>query len=70
MGQVHPATAIVEVVVEVDVGPYGGEWTLQDIFDQALREAPAKVTQYVQKHGGMRVVSTPNVKVIIPAKGD
>jgi hypothetical protein len=61
-------TAFVRVRVEVEVvvSPYGGEWTLAAIREQAHREAPIDVANLIAtKAGSMRVVGITSSDVVI-----
>lgn len=59
--------ARVRVVVEVDVGPFGDDSTLAQLFEQGRREALGKVEAFATKNG-IRLIGAGSLEVVCARK--
>jgi hypothetical protein len=60
----------VAVTVEVSVGSWGGDATVDQIFEQSSKEAVEKLRDFFGATSKVRVVGDPKAKVVIASKED
>jgi hypothetical protein len=62
----YHAVARVQVCLEVDVGPYGNDWKLEDIYADAERNAREKIEGgHLKAHEGKIVAINKILNVIV-----
>ena len=65
------ATARIQVTVEVDGGTWGSECSMEQVFDQAKKEASIGVQSAIQKsYPRGRVIGEPIVLAILTKRED
>lgn len=62
------ASAVVEIVVEVQTAAWGPDCTIAQAVEQAMREAENKITNALSDTSGVRVLKAAAVRVVCPAK--
>jgi hypothetical protein len=66
MSKMAAAVARVRVVVEVPASSWGSDCSVQQVFDQASREASARIAKLIQEHlPGARVIGEPEVTAVM-----